>query len=274
MTREAGADPVTPRPPPGDLLARVTQGSLDDDYAAAAGRPPASRARTAVAVGGGLALLALLLTVAAVEARADATQSEEDREALIDRISAEQEDVGSLRDEVEALEQEVDQLRADALRGADEVAALDEVLARLEASTGTVPVTGPGLRILLDDAPSGSAEGTIQDTDLQLCVNGLWEAGAEAVAVGGQRLTTRSAIRTAGQAITVNYRSLSPPYVVTAIGDPATLAADFLDTAGGQATADLSANFGTRFEVTAPESVTLPGRLVSVDQAQQTQDLP
>lgn len=261
-------------PPPGDLLARVAEDSLDDDYAAAAGRPPGSRTRAAVAFGGGVGLLALLLTVSAVEAREGASQSEADREALIGRIGAEQSDVGRLGEDVASLEAEVDRLRADALRSTDEVAELDDALARLEASTGAVPVEGPGLRITVDDAPRGAAEGQIIDTDLQVLVNGLWEAGAEAIAVDGQRLTTRSAIRAAGQAITVNYRSLSPPYVVTAIGDPATLAADFLETAGGQFIADLAANFGAQLEVASAESLILPGRPLSVDQARRPVDVP
>ena len=73
-------------------------------------------------------------------------------------------------------------------------------------------------------------------TDLALLVNGLWRAGAEAIAINGQRLTARSAIRNSGAAINVNGRPpLSPPYVVTAIGDTKTLQADLLDTSTGLA---------------------------------------
>ena len=46
------------------------------------------------------------------------------------------------------------------------------------------------------------------DRDLQIVVNGLWAAGAEAIAINGQRLTARSAIRSAGQAILVDFRPL------------------------------------------------------------------
>jgi len=97
----------------------------------------------------------------------------------------------------------------------------------------------------------------VLDTDLQILVNGLWQAGAEAIAINGNRLGPLSAIRTAGSAITVNYRSLSPPYTVQAIGDPATLQARFVDTAGGQAWLDLESNFGLRFEMDG-DSVSLP----------------
>ncbi len=160
-------------------------------------------------------------------------------------------------------------LRASSLEVTNDLADVEDQLETLQMSTGTAPVSGPGVRITVDDAPSGSASGQIRDTDLQLLANGLWEAGAEAVAVGGQRLTTRSAIRTAGQAITVNYRSLSPPYVVTAIGDPDTLPAELLETSAGQAFTDLRANFGVVFELETQESLTLPGRPLGVTLARE-----
>ncbi len=265
---------MTPQPPPGDLLARLAAQSMDDDYATVAARQgggtppgPGTRRRTLVAFGIAVAALSVLLTISAVQTRDTASQSERDREALIDRISSEQAEVGDIRTRVEALGAEVDELRAASLQVGEEAAALEDTLENLQVVTGSIPVTGPGLRITVDDAAGGSTEGQIRDTDLQRLANGLWEAGAEAVAVGGQRLTTRSAIRTAGQAITVNYRSLSPPYVVTAIGDPQTLAAEFLETSAGQFFVDLRTTFGVGFEVETPGSLTLPGRPLDVERA-------
>ena len=57
------------------------------------------------------------------------------------------------------------------------------------------------------------------DTDIQLLVNALWASGAEAITINESRLTTTSAIRSAGDAILVNYRPLLPPYKIAAIGD-------------------------------------------------------
>jgi uncharacterized protein YlxW (UPF0749 family) len=58
----------------------------------------------------------------------------------------------------------------------------------------------------------------IHDADLQLVVNGLFGAGAEAVAINGNRVVVTTPIRAAGDTIVVNFRPVSPPYVVTAIG--------------------------------------------------------
>ena len=73
---------------------------------------------------------------------------------------------------------------------------------RLGVVAGELPVRGPGLRFTIDDAPGrqdavgadpragdAAAGGVVLDSDLQIVVNGLWAAGAEAVAVNGQRLT-------------------------------------------------------------------------------------
>jgi len=272
---------MTPQPPPGDLLARLAAQSMDNDYATVAARrgdgspaSPSARRRTLVAFGIAVAALAVLLTVSAVQTRDTASEAERDREALIARIQSEQGEVADIRDRVDSLDTEVAELRTASLAVGEDAAALEDTLEDLKVVTGTIPVSGPGLRITVDDASSGSTEGQVRDTDLQRLANGLWEAGAEAVAVGGQRLTTRSAIRTAGEAITVNYRSLSPPYVVTAIGDPQTFAADFLETDSGQFFIDLRTTFGIGFEVESPGTVTLPGRPLDVDRATREGDRP
>ena len=83
---------------------------------------------------------------------------------------------------------------------------------------------GPGMRLTLDDAPAKDAtknagrqpaqqrrarQGRVIARDLQIVVNGLWASGAEAISVNGQRLTSKAAIRFAGQAILVDYRPLT-----------------------------------------------------------------
>jgi uncharacterized protein YlxW (UPF0749 family) len=86
----------------------------------------------------------------------------------------------------------------------------------------------------------------------------LWQAGAEAIAVNGQRLTALSSIRHAGDAITVNFRSISRPYTVLAIGNPDTLPAKFVDTTSGQAWLDLQQQVGLRFRMETRKAMTLP----------------
>ena len=131
-------------------------------------------------------------------------------------------------------------------------------LDRLGVLAGAVPVRGPGIRVVVDDAPGAtSAKLQVQGQDLQKLANGLWTVGAEAIAINGQRLTSLSAIRDAGSAVTVNYVSLRRPYTVSAIGNERTMGADLLDTSGGQTWATLQ-SFGLKFDVNTKDTMLLP----------------
>jgi uncharacterized protein YlxW (UPF0749 family) len=98
--------------------------------------------------------------------------------------------------------------------------------------TGEQSATGPGVIARVDNGPG--TDGLVADTDLQLLVNGLWYAGAEAVSVDGERIGSLSSIRAAGDAITVNFRSIRVPYDVVAIGDPDALLTRFSQSPTGQ----------------------------------------
>ena len=106
-------------------------------------------------------------------------------------------------------------------------------LDRLGRAPGRLPATGRGVKIVVDDALRRHRPAGRLRQDLQILVNGLWDVGAEAVSINGQRLTSLSAIRSAGEAINVNFRSMPRPYVVTAIGDPDQLPARFVDIRRG-----------------------------------------
>ncbi len=89
---------------------------------------------------------------------------------------------------------------------------------------GTAALQGPGPEVRLADSRRQAKSETdreslsVQDVDLQLVVNALLAAGAEAVAVNDSRIVSTTAIRAAGDTIVVNFRPLTPPYVVRAIG--------------------------------------------------------
>ena len=128
----------------------------------------------------------------------------------------------------------------------NEVAALDAQIQSFTAATpqsgtpdedaftarSTRPVSGPGIQITLSDAPPGQIpEGAtpndlvIHQQDIEDTMNALWSGGAEAMTVQGVRITSRTVIRCIGNVILVDGTSYSPPYVIQAIGDPATLRA-------------------------------------------------
>lgn len=96
----------------------------------------------------------------------------------------------------------------------------------LQVFSGLSSVEGEGIEIVINDAIKTDSLETsdlelarVYDSDIQLLVNALWASGAESVSINKSRLTSTSAIRSAGDAILVNYRPLLPPFVISAIGD-------------------------------------------------------
>ncbi|MGZ4120687.1 MAG: DUF881 domain-containing protein [Actinomycetota bacterium] len=125
------------------------------------------------------------------------------------------------------LETSLGQLRAQLTRlaetGSTQLREIHSAVDRIEGASGTTDLTGPGIVVRLADASDAGQttqnDNRIQDVDIQAVVNALWAAGAEAIAVNGQRLISTSAIRDAGGAVLVNFRVLTSPYSVSAIGD-------------------------------------------------------
>ncbi|MFE5185721.1 DUF881 domain-containing protein [Streptomyces sp. NPDC056628] len=267
------------RPPRPDasmsLLTNVMDHSLDDGYAEAAARkkaagegglPKTLRAKLGLAVG--LVLAALVVTVGAAQARVAAPVVAKEREELVDRVEKETEAADELEKTVDELRADVSARQREALKAAGhgEQADLVSIL------SGAVEVRGPGVKLVVDDAKEAgdaaggdargasgfSDTGRVRDRDMQRVVNGLWESGAEAVSVNGQRLTALSAIRAAGDAILVDNRPLVPPYTVLAVGDGERLSRAFQDSADGLYLNALQENFGIRTSISAQEDLRLP----------------
>ncbi|NKY39797.1 DUF881 domain-containing protein [Cellulomonas septica] len=250
------------------LLNEVYRRPLDPGYAAAAEgrrtgtRPPRTRRGAALLLVLGV-LLGLGTVTAAVSLRTPPPSVVAARNLLQNQI--EQHDA-----EAEALESDIAAL-SDEVRGLQE-AALDDVdpalAAELEASqiaAGVVPVTGTGLRIVLTDAPVDPDSGVeapssrVQDYDLQVLVNGLWAAGAEAVAINGERLTATSAIRSSGPVVRVDLVPLVSPYVVEAVGDPVAMQTDIARSSAGQLLATLRNTWGIGVDMSSQTELELPG---------------
>ncbi|MGY1717777.1 MULTISPECIES: DUF881 domain-containing protein [unclassified Blastococcus] len=256
------------------LLDDVLAETLDPAYADAAARkaggeaPRRGRGRVLVALT--MAAAGLLAAVTYDQAAAKAQGRQEIREALVSDIQ----DESALSDDLTA---RLEELRAEVSRTSDELLAATAVgqraldaLARAEQGTAAVAVAGPGLLVTLanaeaeadDDPLAGSAADArnvqVADGDLQLVVNALWAAGAEAISINGQRLGPTSAIRFAGEAVLVDFRPVTNPYRVSAIGDPDALANAFLANPEVRALASFSASAGLRFEFAKEDELSLP----------------
>ncbi|MDX6249073.1 MAG: hypothetical protein QOF10_2433 [Kribbellaceae bacterium] len=245
------------------LLNNLMAHPLDEGYAVAArtrpsqgDRPNKSRHRVILVIA--LAALGFLLAVAASQNYRSAPAAETQRKELITRINEADTRLNDLRAQQTKLAEEVRGLQAGGLSNSSSGAALQQQLDNLELQAGAVAVTGQGLKAVVDDAKNADKEGRLLDVDLQQLVNGLWASGAEAISVNGHRLTSMTAIRSAGSAITVDYTSLTPPYTVLAIGDTATMPARFAQTSGGQWVQYLVSNYGVRSTITTEDSLLVP----------------
>lgn len=172
-------------------------------------------------------------------------------------------------------QQELADLQARVQRLTQQAGSRDGAVAAAQAqgdagtlSAGLVGLSGPGVEITLNDAPTRSdgvlpAGATpddlvIHQSDVQAVVNAVWASGADGVAIMGKRLVATSAVRCVGNVLLLQGRTYSPPFVVTAIGN------------GGAVRSQLSASrevrilqqavdaYGLTFSVRDRSSVTLP----------------
>ena len=151
------------------------------------------------------------------------------RTQLTDLITAERHNVDAQERSAGALRAEVARVQAVAAAGNSQVAAERARGDAVAEGAGLVAVTGPGVTVSLDDAPrragqppasSNPDDLVVHQQDVQAVVNALWAGGAEAMTLMGQRVISTSAVRCVGNTVVLHGRVYSPPFVVSAIGDP------------------------------------------------------
>lgn len=266
MTSRHG-EPPTARVPDASmsLLNDVARMPLEPAYRTVADqRAREGRRRSTVRHRTMSALLAVALglatTSAALALRAPQPAVLAARAILEKQIGERTAAVDRLRMQNAATAQQIAALQATVLAARD--SPLVDQLAADALISGASALTGPGLRITLSDAPDVGGvvdpDRRVQDVDLQILVNGLWAAGAEAIAVNDHRLTTTTAIRSAGSAILVDLNPLVGPYVVDAIGGAADLQTRLARLSAGQHLATLRTTYSIGVDVSAKKSLELP----------------
>ena len=221
------------------LLNYITATSLDEDYAHAhrakldrGGAAQQQRpGRFAVGV---MLVFGLLIATAGVRTARDAGATERSHASLVAQVNDAKQELDRARGRLVEAQQEATRAQRSNNEATSARALGERQVSRLGTVVGSKPVTGEGVRIVVNDAPDATEEAqTVLDKDLRDIVNGLWEAGAEAIAVNGQRITTTSAIRGVDVYITVNYAKVFAPYTVLAIGNRDNLPARFVESTSG-----------------------------------------
>jgi len=188
---------------------------------------------------------------------------------LTQLIAAQERTVAESTKRAVTLQSEVDALEKDASTSDGRVGAARADGQRLEAEVGLQPLRGNGLTVELNDAPrrpDGSLppnarpdDVIVHQQDVQAVVNALWAGGADGLAVMGQRLITTGAVRCVGNTLLLYGRTYSPPFRVTAVGDPTRLRASLATEPGVQLYRQAVDYFGLGYEVKDEHEVTLPG---------------
>lgn len=228
------------------------------------------RARTSLRAGVSvmlvLALAGLLFTANARLARSgEGRHTENVSELVRNEIETATQRVEEQQTEVDALRREVEQLvdsRSDAIDTGDPVVA-----ARTGVASGATPVRGPGVVVVLDDAPATGQYGpdvrpdslVVHQQDLEAVINALWAGGAEAMTLQDQRVLSTTAFRCVGNVLSLHGRVYSPPYRVQAIGDPARLQAALDASPQIQVYQEWVEAVGLGWSTTTSEQLSLPG---------------
>ena len=232
----SGADPSRPGPQPHTGTETTSTDAAPTPADDGPGKPPRRRMRWLI--GRQLTVWTILVPLVAVlagalfSASSGAAQGFDLRSAasgLADVIREETRRATIRAAEVTRLQDEVASLTEVRTDRDEAVAGILDSASRYAQDAGTVPVAGPGVAVSLTDSPLRGdqiPEGlTVDDLvvhqqDVQGVVNALWRGGAEAMMIQDQRVISTSAVRCVGNTLILQGRVYSPPFVITAIGDP------------------------------------------------------
>nr|BFF19687.1 hypothetical protein GCM10025730_32080 [Promicromonospora thailandica] len=170
---------------------------------------------------GGVAVLAGLMFSASARLSDGGGASSRDPQDLAQLVDVETARVADLTERTSELDREIEVLSAHAGTAVPTPPA--EQARREGVLSGSRPVSGPGLTVTLDDAPStavGAGPGGVEpqpddlvvhQQDLQHVINALWSGGAEAMTLQGERVTSTSAFRCSGNILLLHGKVFSPP---------------------------------------------------------------
>jgi uncharacterized protein YlxW (UPF0749 family) len=247
------------------LLTLITTRSMDEDYAhvaqkrAAAGEePPTTRRRPHWTSFLAIAALGVMAAVVAAQTDREAAVNELSRAALIEQIDGRGDDVRDLQRDVAELTRSNANAASNSTKVQGQLSDIESRVRRAELNTGYSTVHGPGVRITVDNRPDVEINSEIRDEDLAILVDGLFEAGAEAIAINDQRINVLGGIRNTNRAIHVNGRPVNAPYEVSVIGDNKTLQARLLQTSEGREWFALVEGLGFVYSADNVDEIRLP----------------
>ncbi len=214
----------------------------------------------------GVALLALGFLIAAQLASESPRirYTTQERAPLLETARELQTQQDDLKIQILTLRERIQTIERQGEDSAGFVSQLNAQLERARIAAGLIPLTGTGIVLQLEDSQEpGPQDGSASDylvgsRDIRTVVDELWGAGAEAIAVNGERITQATAIIDIGSSLLINSAYLAPPYQITALGprdlyERLTRSPGFTDFVRSRADA-----YGIRLSFAEPDSVDMP----------------
>ncbi|MEV8506799.1 DUF881 domain-containing protein [Actinoplanes sp. NPDC051475] len=208
----------------------------------------------------------LLFTTSATTA--DGTALRDDRRPQLAQL------ITDKRTRLKEREQRATTLRTSVDQDAARLANVDEPVkeARQRADVmrepaGFTALRGPGVTVMLNDSSRRTTDGgaqapqnddlVVHQGDVQAVVNALWAGGAEAMSIMDVRVISTSAVRCVGNTLLLHGQVFSPPFRITAIGEPTAMHRALESAEGVQQFRNAVADFGLGYTETVERNVTV-----------------
>lgn len=189
--------------------------------------------------------------------------AETTRMQLLERITDVQANLIIRQTELEDNVKIIDDIRLNASNRSTQIQRITDNIGKLSLNVGYTELRGDGLKVSIQPSVNPSIEdgvdlGVVIDSDIARVVNGLFANGADAISVNGYRITGKTAIRSAGEAILIGYQAVSPPYEILAIGNSQRMLSELRDGRTGEDIADIGETYGVRFSFVEVSQIVVP----------------
>ena len=176
-----------------------------------------------------LGIMCLLLTIALCvqirtmnSAGSTVSQTLADND-LRDQVLRMKERYDNATKDLQSAQKRLEEVRQAATQNDSEAEKKERELKENNLTLGYTDVSGEGVEVTLEDATSTNnlidpSMQIIHYVDIQMVVNELFNAGAEAIEVNGQRIVNTTAITCEGNVIMINGERVGNPFIIKAIG--------------------------------------------------------
>ena len=181
-------------------------------------------------------------------------------------------------DEANQLQQDVSDLTKQVANLTDALKAQGKDSSNVDSSLMLPALSGSGVTVTLDDSPlwenAVNNNGTtanindyvIHQQDVESVVNALWAGGADALMIMDQRVLFNSAVICSGNVLSLHGKKYSPPFTISAIGDPQRLRAALNDSEAITILKQYVTAFGIGYKVENAEDLQFPATAALLQQ--------